>query len=149
MNSKDLIYKKLIFQLEDTFDKGYFFESAWIQYVILEDRLVSILKSSGGNLNNKGSEIKMLGPKLGKLNDRYASSAILKEHIDRNDILSRIDIWKDLRNTLMHSMADGSLTLEEIEIRIKELAESGKLLVRHTAATARRLKKIKKSGVTI
>ena len=149
MNQKDTIYKNLIFQLEDTFSKGYYFECAWIEYVLLEDRLVSLLKSSGGHLKPNSDEIKMLGPKLGKLNERYVTSAILKEHIDRDDILNRINTWKDLRNDLMHSMANGTQTMEEIKAKIKHLAEEGISLVRHTASAARRLKKIKKRGITI
>lgn len=146
MNTKELIYTKYISQLEETFIKGYYFETAWLEYVLLEDRLVSLLKSSGGHLDNQAKEIKMMGPKLGKLNERYKTIKILKDQLDRKDLINRLDKWKNSRNTLMHSMADGSLTITQIENQIRELAESGIALVRDTASTARRLKKINKKG---
>lgn len=146
MNGKELIYKKFISQLEETYYKGYYFETAWIQYSILEDRLVSILKSSGGHLDDNGKEIKMMGPKLGKLTQRCLTIKVLKDQLDKDDLINKINNWKNSRNTLMHSMIDGSLSITQIQTQIKELAESGIALVRNTASTARRLKKLNKKG---
>ncbi|WP_264536709.1 hypothetical protein [Flavobacterium sp. N1736] len=144
MKTKELIYAKYISQLEETYFKGFYFEAAWIQYVLLEDRLVSLLKNSGGNLDAKNKEIRMMGPKLGKLVERCSTSSVLKNELDRDDLINKLDTWKNLRNTLMHSMVDGSQSIKQIENDIQELAETGITLVRNTASAARRIKKINK-----
>lgn len=137
MKRKDSIYQKYIGQLEETTKAGYHFEGAWLEYVLLEDRLVSLLENSGGVPNG----IRMMGPKIGELKSRSINDSNLRGHLSPENLLDRLDNWKDQRNLLMHSMADGSLSVDEIESKIKTLAESGSLLVRQFASAARRVKR--------
>jgi hypothetical protein len=140
-NKKETIYQKYIDQLEKTINKGYYFESAWLEYVLLEDRLVSLLHNSGGEFKRNGKPILMLGPKIEELKSRMPGNQILFGHLDSDNLISRLENWKDERNTLMHSMADGSLSITDIESKIKKLAETGAKLTRDYAAAARRVKK--------
>jgi len=136
MKRKESIYRKYIGQLENTIKAGYYFEGAWLEYVLLEDRLISLLENSGGV--PKG--IRMMGPKIGELKSRAIGDSNLKAHLSPEQLLDRLDDWKDQRNLLMHSMVDGSLSIAEIESRIRVLAEIGSLLVRQFASAARRVK---------
>ncbi len=138
---KENIYRTLISQLEETEKLGYNFESAWISYVLLEDRLLSILRSSGGEHLPNGNEIKMMGPKIGQIKIRLATNEILKGHLEVANLIPRIEDWKDKRNVLMHSMANGSMSIEQIENDIANLAKDGTSLVRDFASAARRIKK--------
>jgi hypothetical protein len=138
---KDTIYQKYIGQFEETIKEGYFFEAAWLEYVLLEDRLVSLLRNSGGEFRPNGKPILMMGPKIDELKSRMAGNQILKGHLESDDLISRLETWKDERNTLMHSMADGSLSIADIESKIKNLAETGAKLTRDYASAARRVKK--------
>jgi len=140
---KEEIYQKLISQLEATEKEGYYFESAWITYVILEDRLCSILGSSGGELNSKGKQIKMMGPKIGEIQTRMNSNDILKGHLETKNLIPRLNEWKDKRNALMHSMANGTLSIVKIKKEITLLAYNGIELTRDFASAARRIKKHK------
>lgn len=138
---KEDIYKKYIAQLEEAEKLGFHFESCWISYVILEDRLLSILRSTGGDHYPNGNEIRMMGPKIIEIKSRISSNQILKGHMEAGDLIPRIEQWKDKRNILMHSMADGSLSILQIEKEITILAINGTKLVRDFAAAARRVKK--------
>ncbi|MBP6977465.1 MAG: hypothetical protein PHD61_06460 [Bacteroidales bacterium] len=140
-NKKKLIYQKYIGQFEETIVKGYYFEAAWLEYVLLEDRLVSLLQSSGGEYKPNGKPILMMGPKIDELNSRMAENQVLKGHLEVDDLINRLQIWKNERNTLMHSMADGSLSITEIESKIKHLAKTGTKLTRDYASAAKRVKK--------
>lgn len=136
MKRKESIYKKYIGQLEETIKAGYYFEGAWLEYVLLEDRLISLLENSGGIPNG----IRMMGPKIGELKSRSVCDINLQGQLGPENLLDRQDDWKNQRNLLMHSMADGSLSIGEIESRIRVLAESGSFLVRQFASAARRVK---------
>lgn len=138
---KENIYSTLIKQLEETEKLGYNFESAWISYVLLEDRLLSILRSTGGDHLPNGNEIRMMGPKIGHIKTRMTTNEILREHLEVANLIPRIEDWKDKRNVLMHSMADGSMSILQIENDIAILAKDGTTLVRDFASAARRIKK--------
>lgn len=138
---KGTIYQKYIEQFEETIELGYFFEAAWLEYVLIEDRLSSLLRNSGGEFRPNGKPILMMGPKLNELKSRMAGNQILKGHLDSDDLINRLEKWKDARNTLMHSMADGSLTIADIDIKIANLAKTGAKLTRNYASAARRVKR--------
>jgi len=138
---KEHLYKKFISQLEKTEKEGYYFESAWISYVLLEDRLGSILRSSGGELNSSGKKIIMMGPKIEEIKKRIEKNDILKGHLVVNSMIAKLEKWKKKRNLLMHSMADGTFTIANIQKAITLLAKNGIELTRDFASAARRIKK--------
>ncbi|SNS73373.1 hypothetical protein SAMN05421640_1035 [Ekhidna lutea] len=142
-NNKETIYSKFIGKLENTIKEEYYFEAAWVEYVILEDRLVSLLESTGG-----AGSVRMMGPKIGEIKSRMSSYAFLKGNMEADDLIPRLENWKDSRNILMHSMANGQMTMTDIEHDIVILAIDGEKLVRDFASAARRVKdRAKKEGL--
>jgi hypothetical protein len=91
---KASIYKKYISQLERTEKECYHFESAWLTYVLLEDRLLSILRNTGGENDSRGRQIRMMGPKIGKIKARLTSNSILRGHLEAKDLIPRLEEWK-------------------------------------------------------
>lgn len=137
MPKKQQLYQAFIERMENAEKEGFYFEACWYASAILEDRLLSLLTSTGGVPFSRGRPIRMLGPKLKALIERATDNDVLRQNVD----LAAINDWKDRRNDLMHAMAEGTQTLNEIEAAAKALAEDALELVRDTAAAARRLKR--------
>jgi len=124
---------------------GMPFEAAWYAYAILEDRLVSMLRNSGGENRPNGKAIKMMGPKIEKLRERASVDALLAANFPEYDVedIDETELWKwkSARDELIHAMARGELTLDEIDEKVSKLAADGAKLAREYAAAAARLKK--------
>lgn len=121
------------------------FEATWYAYAILEDRLVSMLRNSGGENYLNGKPIKMMGPKIEQLRQRASSDTLLAANFPEHDVddvdQTELGKWKLLRNELMHAMASGALSLDEIDDKVSEVSKGGAKLAREYAAAAARLKK--------
>lgn len=143
--TKQALYKTLIERMDASTKSNNYFESSWYAYTILEDRLRSMLRNSGGENFGNGKMIRMLGPKIEELTKRAASDPLLKANFEK----SMLTKWKKDRNDLMHQMADGSLTIEQIDESVKSLAERGAHLARLYSASSRRLKKHRKKELPI
>jgi hypothetical protein len=128
------VYEATIERMERALASGFFLEATWLAYCILEDRLLSLLESSGG----VPSGVRMLGPKIDALDRRLENDAVVRARIPS---LAPLRAWKDKRNILMHSMVDGSLSVSQIEILTEETARGGAELARVIATAARWVKK--------
>jgi len=82
----------------------------------------------------------MLGDKVKELESRRSENALLSSFISL-DMLSRLKIWKDERNSLMHQLADNALPWDELNKEIENVAVSGWVLAREFATKARSLKR--------
>lgn len=139
--SKQELYKTFIQRMEAALDAGYHLEASWYAYAILEDRLISMLRNTGGvplvsSGRNKGKPIQMLGRKLAELQKRSKTTAILQQ-IE----FASIQNWANQRNDLMHAMAEGSKPLKAVDKEAFLLAQTGVTVVRDCASAARRVKK--------
>ena len=141
MAYKGIKYKNLIKQIDDALENEYYFEASWIAYAILEDRLISILKKSGGANNAKGNEIRMMGPKIEQINERISDCLNLRKAL-MPDMLEGLKNWKNNRDRLMHAMANEDLSISEIEELAKDLAITGRKWVSQLCSACYRLKKI-------
>jgi hypothetical protein len=125
-----------------------YLEASWYAYAVLEDRLLSLLRSSGGIGENgggaSGKPIRMMGPKLKELARRAKKDQLLKANFEYH----MLHAWKEARNGLMHAMGDATMAIEDIDIAAKSLAEVGADLVRHYASACRRLKKHRQKVAT-
>jgi hypothetical protein len=122
----------MIRRLDDALAGRHYFEASWYAYALLEDRLISLLKSARST-----QSVHMMGPKIGALNRLAQSDAVLAANYER----TRLSAWKDDRNNLMHAMAEGSMSIEDIDAKAAALAAEGRELVRLYSAAARRTKK--------
>ena len=117
-------YKAMKTNLKKAMNAGFYYQAIFIEYAIIEDRCLSVLKHAGVKyLDSQGHEIK-LAEKLRKiernpafLND-YVRKRITKELIDE------IHLWKTERNQLVHALAKVPYNHESI----KEVAERGQVL---------------------
>ena len=119
------LYEIFIQRQRSSFENGYYFESAWFTYSILEDRAVSMLRQSGeiGNL-------RMLGPKIAELKTRLPNDAYLRGATLDGLIIDEMYTWKERRNILMYRMAEGTISIEDIDKEIFLIANVGiKLIV--------------------
>ena len=122
----------MIRRLDDALAGRHYFEASWYAYALLEDRLISLLKSAGSTRS-----LRMMGPKIGELDQLAQSDAVLAANYES----TRLSAWKDDRNDLMHAMAEGSMSIEGIDAKAAALAAEGSELVRLYSAAARRAKK--------
>ncbi|WP_337827495.1 hypothetical protein [Pseudonocardia sp. TMWB2A] len=129
---KFALYRQMISRLDDAVAGGHFFEASWYAYAVLEDRLISLLSSTGG-----GRNLRMMGPKIAELKSRAASDPALAANFE----YTRLNAWKDARNDLMHAMAEGSIPMSDIDLCAQALAKEGAALVRIYGAAARRQKR--------
>ena len=146
--AKRELYKVLIERMEAAHATNNLLGAAWYAYAILEDRLVSLLRNSGGLNDKNGQPLRlMMGPKFKELKRRVNAKSQNK-HVDPllriNVELTTLDKWIDQRNKLMHGIAEGELTIEEIDTMIAYVAGTGIDLVRDFARAAARVKKHRK-----
>lgn len=131
--AKRPLYEEMIKRLDVAYSEKQFLEGSWYAYAILEDRLISLIRSGGGDPN-----ITMMGTKIKALKTLVKAGSVDVRNFER----VRLKAWAKDRNTLMHAMAGGTLTIEEVDAMAKKLASEGKALVRVYAAAAMRQKKI-------
>src|SRR5581483_5803626 len=131
--AKESLYRTFVARMEASLAAQMYLEASWYAYAVLEDRLVSLLRNSGG----LAGAVRMMGPKLKELSRRAKYDALLAANFEEN----RLDAWREARNELMHAMADATMSIAEIDAGARDLAIEGAALVREYAAACRRLKK--------
>lgn len=138
MNSKRTLFEGFHDRMNAAIEKKFYLEASWYAYALLEDRLVSMLRQSGGiGQNGSSTPIKMLGRKLRELKNRARTDKLLSENLP----VDKIDGWKNERNDLIHAMAEGTMTQTEIDKKAYLLALQGRDLIKEVSAAAMRLKK--------
>jgi len=143
---KDYKYKTLLSRIDDAMKDKFYLEATWIVYAILEDRLVSALNESGGAVDKKGKAIRMLGNKLVELKVRHKEKkSVNLRKAFYGDMFDRLGTWKDMRNELMHAMADETKGVVELDEMAFEAANIGRDLAREFCAACRRYKKLNRS----
>lgn len=159
---KKVKYEEIIKRIDENISQKKYFESSWYSYVIIEDRLISMLNQTGGStvipkakkkkkmVNSQPQTIRMLGPKIGELklrskNDRVLESLLYEtENSKKINLLDKLSDWKDKRDQLTHQVVnDDSMSIVDIDKLAESTAEEGRNLVRKFAAIARTLKKRK------
>lgn len=138
MADKRKLLGTIMAKMEAAHKGGHHLEAAWYAYAILEDRLRSALRTSGGERGGpKNKPLRMAGEKLGELIERAAHSSVISQALPLTDLKA----WVKSRNDLMHSMLDGSMTEHDIGRSAQKLSSSGLALVKKLAVSTMRLKK--------
>ncbi|MEM8653391.1 MAG: hypothetical protein AAGF36_01495 [Pseudomonadota bacterium] len=138
MNQKRQLFEGFHNRMTTAVEKKFYLEASWYAYAIIEDRLVSMLRQSGGvGRNGSSSPIRMLGKKVSELETRANTDDLLRVNLPAQDIYD----WAAKRNTLMHAMAEGTLDQAEIDKQAYLLAVNGRDLVRQVSDAAMRIKK--------
>lgn len=142
-------YEELFDRIKIAHSSGFYFEKVWIAYSIIEDRLVSLLRKSGGINYNKGEskkdqkfreQIKMLGPKIFVINKRKKNNPLLR-FVLYGDYLKEVQKWSKKRNRFMHALAEEAKPIKRLEKEIYIMSTEGETIARELCSRARRLKK--------
>ena len=133
-------YKILMHKMNEAHEHKFYLEASWFAFAIVEDRLVSTLRQSGGTTDSQNQEIRMLGRKMGVISQRKRNDSLLAAYFT-DELMGEIDVWKDKRNDLAHALAVGSQSIEDILTTAENLSEEAKDLVNKVCAAARLLKK--------
>ncbi|MEZ8096971.1 hypothetical protein ACED51_22970 [Photobacterium swingsii] len=133
-------YKELMQRMNEAHEHEYYLEASWFAYTVLEDRLLSALRQSGGTTYKNHKPIRMLGKKMQEIKLRKKKDALLSAYFN-DALMDRIHHWKEDRNDLTHAMADGTKTMTEVDKSAFILSTNAKLLVKDVAKAARLLKK--------
>jgi len=148
MQEKREHYEILLDKMSSAHEQEFHLEASWIAYSILEDRLYSALKRSGGTTFPNGEDIRMLGQKIQEIiarrvepNDRQAAGDKLLGAYFSSELLDKLKDWKDRRNGLMHAMADSTKTIAELSKETYLLSLDSKQIVKDTCNASRLLKK--------
>lgn len=81
-NPKQSHYEALLGRMEQAHADKHYFEASWYAYAVLEDRLRSALRQSGGDTYPNHRPIKNLGKKIQIIRDRKQSDAVLAAMFD-------------------------------------------------------------------
>lgn len=126
------IYKAMKSNLKRALRAGFYYEAIFIEYAIIEDRCVSMIKHAGLKyVESDGKEIS-INKKLNKF--KTCAPFTSKEISKRLDcaFLQSVSDWKDERNTLIHHLATTPYDAEEV----KSLAIRGDEIVRKLSSKA-------------
>lgn len=149
--SKRELYEEFIDRLEEADKQSFHLEACWLAYSIFEDRTASIVASlnltpARHNLASKTAAIRRYAqtkPAVAfYLNDDQAAQANASGRLNIKN-LNELDSWRSGRNGLVHSMANGSRTLNQINMDAQTLSNDSVALVRRFATVAQRIKKHK------
>ncbi len=129
---KNQLYVYLFNRIDSSIDKGYFLESSWIAYAIIEDRLDSILVKV---TNYKGRLISRKLEYLSRISNPFVRTEFPA------DFIKRINNWTNRRNNLTHEMANARLSIQQITDRSKQIALEGEKLAHDVSSAVMRAKK--------
>jgi hypothetical protein len=85
-------YKDLIDRMNKAHNDEYYLEASWFAYTVLEDRLLSALRQSGGATYANFRPIRMLGKKMQEITQRKRSDSLLSAYFD-DPLMDRIHKW--------------------------------------------------------
>ena len=136
---KNFNYKVFMQRLSDSVYLGYYIEAISLEYAIMEDRLMSVLKHSKNfSANNHNS----LHKKIIALKFMNNMRDSISKYYISNDILDLINAWKNQRNKIVHDLMNNHFDFEVI----KEMAINGyeivKILNNKTTCLNRKFDKI-------
>ncbi len=133
-------YEVLLDKMKSAHDQEFYLEASWISYSILEDRLHSALKQTGGDTYQNGDKIRMLGQKIEELKHRKSGDNLLAAYF-KDELMVDLYNWKEIRNILMHAMADSTKTIDELRKETYLLSQNANKIVKDTCDAAALLKK--------
>jgi len=134
-NEKGKLFETLIKKVDVAIKHKFYLEASWIQYSIIEERLLSIVKKIDNRNPGNGFKVDKCLTRL-KVLITKENNELLKRHFTV-EFIERIRSWKNNRNSIMHDLAKKHIT----ETRIKNLAIDGNKLMRELNATIMRFKK--------
>lgn len=116
-------YKEQMDRLKKALREGFYLESIFIEYAVIEDRLESVLRHAG-KWNPDAKRFPTITKKISTV-AALAETAPAKRYFSP-ELLEKITVWKDRRNPLIHALLKQSLQSQELE----SIAQEGNLIVK-------------------
>ncbi len=116
-------YKNIMEKLNKSMNNGFYYESIFLEYSIIEDRLNATLATLNKDIYENNKEVISIQKKINllkKIDDNYTNSRIT------TNLLDKITNWKNKRNNLVHDLMNGKTSEDEL----KELAIQGQAIVK-------------------
>lgn len=135
VTDKGKLFADLISRVDVALKNKFFLEASWIEYSIIEERLLSIIKKVDNRNPGNGFKVDKCLKRLKHL-IKNEDHDLLKRHFTI-EFLERIRQWKNSRNSTMHDLAKKHIT----EQRVENLALEGNALMRELNASIMRFKK--------
>lgn len=134
---KRQVYAILKTKLKIAMDQEFYLEALLLEYSIVEDRLLSILKHLGLKYTDSNDRELQIGKKIKKVRGQIENdNPLVVGKIDLN-MIDRIFAWKDTRNDLVHNSCHRLFNNDEVT----KCAEEGAEIVRQLSNSATRIKR--------
>ena len=119
-------YSELMSKLKKSVEEEFYYESIFIIYAVFEDRTESLLKHANIDIVSIDDRPLSLNDKLSILSKNSAfKQEYIKKHLSK-DLIRRIHLWKNKRNTLIHNLVNAEYDNDEV----KKMAIDGYELVK-------------------
>lgn len=136
-DEKRQVYAILKTKLKIAMDQQFYLEALLLEYSIIEDRLLSILKHLGLKYTESNGNELQIGRKISKIIGQIENkNPLLKGRLEY-DLIDQILVWKKTRNNLVHNSCHRLFNNEEVT----SCAEQGKELVRQLSNSAKSIKR--------
>ena len=134
---KRQVYAILKTKLKIAMDQEFYLEALLLEYSIVEDRLLSILKHLGLKYTESDGRELQIGRKVKKVRGQIENkNPLIIGKVDV-DLIDRIITWKNTRNELVHNSCHRLFNNEEVT----KCAEEGAEIVRLLSNSATRIKR--------
>ena len=136
---KETLYQHLFTKMNNANKNSFYFETIWIAYSMIEDRINSVLNKTGGNRD------RMISKKMELLEKR--KNVFVKAQFPK-EFIRKISQWVDRRNKLSHEMANANKPIEYLDKKAALLALEAPGLVNEISGAVTRVKKsLKKKSI--
>lgn len=129
---KAIRFDYLVKRTDLAITEEFYLEASWICYAIIEDRMRSIIVKLNGSVKNRW-KIYDCTTEIYKLKE---SDETIKKYFS-DELLFKINDWREKRNNLMHELVEG--TSQDIEF--KDIAVEGRNILRELKDKVRKFKK--------
>lgn len=137
-DEKRQVYAVLKTKLKIAMNQHFYLEALLLEYSIIEDRLLSILKHLGLKWTDSNGQELQIGKKMKKVKGQIDNkNSMVIGKLDY-DLLDQIYIWKKTRNDLVHKSCHRLYDNNEVA----QCAEQGKEIVRKLSNSANRIKRL-------
>ena len=120
-HDKGDVYRVQMVRLKKAVKAGFYYECIFIEYAMLEDRLLSVLVHS----EVKAEEVKKMSSPVKKISGirKFVAKKYpaLSQKYFPQTLLAEVETWAKKRNDLVHALVERKVTDEEL----KSVAEEG------------------------
>ena len=136
-DEKRQVYAILKAKLKIAMDQQFYLEALLLEYSIIEDRLLSILKHLGLKWTESDGRELQIGRKISKISGQIENrNPLLKGRLD-SELINQILTWKKTRNDLVHNSCHRLFDNNEVTC----CAELGNEIVRQLSNSAKNIKR--------